>query len=126
MGTATSPTTDNLGLRDASADAEASVSGTWQDSIGFVRKGVPEDGKPYTVHAKLALAGHWDINLGPPTGDPNDYDSGSAASFELKIDGTGVPTGPYFGYYAYSQLSSRPGEFNTNNPPPQSIPISMP
>jgi hypothetical protein len=128
MGTATTPTTDALGLREAEAYAGGTVAATWRDSIVFRRKGLPPDGSKYIVHAKLALAGHWDINVGPPTGDPNDYGSGSGAEFALKIDGTGVPRGPHYNgdyYYAYSGLSGNPGEVDINIPPPHSIPLTF-
>jgi hypothetical protein len=115
----------NLGYRQADAEASAIVVGTWQDGVLFAKKNAIF-GQKYTVHATLALSGDWTVNVGAPSTDPWDADAGNGMTCALKIEGTGVPRGPYFGgdyYYAYTSIST--GGPSTNIPPPQSVPISF-
>jgi hypothetical protein len=72
---------------------------------------------------RLALSGKWAINVNANSSDPYDSGSGNVGFYTLAINGTGVPTAPYNGYYAYTDIAA--GNVSTNNPPPLSIPLNF-
>jgi hypothetical protein len=115
----------NDGIRQADANAYDDISGQFQDSLLFIGRRLP-DGRIYRIHAKVRLSGEWTANVNAST-DPNSqgYGDQPRAAYTLKIEGTGVPTGPYGGWYAYTLI--QPNEnFSTNNPPPSSISLNFP